>query len=180
MGYDYAKVARVAAAITKARDDLREKYEAEDKALAGQLEQIVTVLADKDGTATGDQLTSTYLLLRASKHAAGRLADRIEDDHKARMESIEVGLLARLTANSAKSMATTHGTFYREEVMKPSVTDWSAFYTFIGENNAYEALEKRVTKAFVQNYVEEHRELPPGVVVHREVVVRVRTANEKA
>jgi hypothetical protein len=50
------------------------------------------------------------------------------------------------------------------------------FYGWIKDNDAFDALERRVKKTFVTEFMETHEGglPPPGITVSREYVVRVR------
>lgn len=110
------------------------------------------------------------------------------DDQKLldQLEKLETTMLGILNENfgvgGTASIAGTAGTFYREDDVTPRADDWDRFYRWIAENDAFEALEKRVTKTFVKKFMETHKdadgnpELPPGISVFRKFIVRVRRA----
>lgn len=90
-------------------------------------------------------------------------------------------LLAALNTMNTDSMATPHGTFYREQSIKPSCQDWDAFYSWVAANDAFDFLEKRLSRGAIKEYMEKHEgELPPGTACFREYVVRVRKARNSA
>ena len=60
-------------------------------------------------------------------------------------------------------------------LIKPSCEDWNGFYTWIAENEAFDALERRVKKSFITTYMEDNKgELPPGINVTQEYTVTIR------
>jgi len=74
-----------------------------------------------------------------------------------------------------ESVRTAHGTAYRSIEIKPTCGDWAAFGNWIIKNEAVEALEKRVKKSFIIEYMETHKnKLPPGISVIREYTVTIR------
>lgn len=84
-------------------------------------------------------------------------------------------LLASLNAMNTDSMATPHGTFYREESVKPSCQDWDIFYKWVAANDAFDFLEKRLSRSQIKDYMLKHDGgMPPGTQCFREYVVRVR------
>lgn len=116
-----------------------------------------------------------YTNLRAARADVRKDFDARDGELKAAQEKIEMYLLNYLNENGMASVKTDNGTFYRQEEIKPSCQDWSAFYAWIKENDAFDALEKRVTKTFVKSYMDDNDGTPPpGVSVYRENVVRVR------
>jgi hypothetical protein len=56
------------------------------------------------------------------------------------------------------------------------VADWDACFDWIKKTQAWEFLERRVSKSTVKDYMEAHGEVPPGISVNSELVVRVRKA----
>jgi hypothetical protein len=124
---DYNKVVGIYLKIRQKRKELKERFEAEDKAL------------------------------------------------KADLTRIENTLLNHLNETNVDSMKTEAGTFYKQEEITPTGSDWEAFYDWVAENNAFDALERRIKKTFVSEYMEAHEGgVPPGVSVFREYVVRIR------
>ncbi len=102
---------------------------------------------------------------------------------KAEMERI-LGLMDNyLTVHKVKNASSKTGVFFRELDIKPRATDWTAFYAWIKENDAFEFLHKRITADSVAAYMEQHKDdevaLPPGIAVEKSYVIRVRTGKEK-
>jgi hypothetical protein len=51
------------------------------------------------------------------------------------------------------------------------------FYVWIKDNDAFDALERRVKKSFIATYMEDNKgELPPGISVMQEYTVTIRRA----
>lgn len=126
-----------------------------------------------------NKVTKAVLALRDARTQLKRTFEEEDAKLLSKANLLETVLLQHLLDNQAKSMATDHATFYTEETMRPSATDWPAVYDFIKEHDAFEMLERRITKAFVVKYVEDNAgALPPGVAIHRETVVRVRRSNK--
>jgi hypothetical protein len=120
-------------------------------------------------------VAKAYIKMRTKCHEIQRAADAEVAAIKAQMQTIEGAVALHLQSANANSVATPHGTFYRQEEVKPSGSDWDALYRWIAENNEFEMLERRIKKTAVAEYMERHEgRLPPGVSVHREYVVRVR------
>jgi vacuolar-type H+-ATPase subunit H len=121
-----------------------------------------------------EKAAADYLSLRDAAQAIMREAETKAAHIERVMEKIANQMLAEMNENNASSIRTSAGTIIRQEDMKPRATDWDAFYTWIGENDAFEFLERRVTKTAVAAYFKEHGEPPPGVSVIRELKVTVR------
>lgn len=123
------------------------------------------------------KLTTAYVNLRDARKKLASEYQQQDNELKAKQELIETEMLRFMNDSNMDSVKTPAGTFYRQENLRPSASDWDAFYAWIKKNDAFEALERRVKKDFVKNYMDENNgDLPPGVSVYREFVARVRRA----
>lgn len=121
------------------------------------------------------RVTKAYLSIRDARIAAKRQFDEDDAKFKASQEKLEALMLGQLNSMGVESVRTEAGTFYKQEEIKPAANDWNLFYHWIKDHDAFDFLEKRVTKNAVKAYMEEHEGgLPPGVSVYKEYVVRVR------
>lgn len=111
--------------------------------------------------------------LRAAKETAHK-AELAKIDEA--MDRIERHLLEQLNAAGASSVATPAGTFFKQETTQVKADDWGQVLDFIRKNEAWHMLNKVVNKTAVMEYVEEHEDLPPGVSLRRETVLRVHRA----
>jgi hypothetical protein len=120
-------------------------------------------------------VVNAFLKIREARSAAKKEFDEKDGQLKASQVRLEAVLLDHLNKAGAESVRTEAGTFFRQEDIKPAAQDWNAFYDWIKEHNAFDALEKRITKTFIKEFMETNDgALPPGVSVFREHVVRVR------
>ena len=60
------------------------------------------------------------------------------------------------------------------------VADWDATLEFIKDNDAYDLLEKRVSKSAVRAYIEEDKAVPAGINYGTRIGVNVRKPANKA
>lgn len=122
-------------------------------------------------------VTKAYLNIRDARSALKRDYDAADDKLKENQRTLEGFMLGHLNDSGMESVRTSNGTFYKQESLKPSASDWQAFYDWIKENDAFDALERRIKRDFIKEHMETHGgALPPGVSVHREYEVRVRKA----
>lgn len=120
-------------------------------------------------------LTKAYVKLREARSALSKTFNEKDKELKAKMTRLEAEMLRILKETGSESIRTEAGTFYRQEDITPSGSDWESFYAWVAEHGAFDALERRIKKTFVKEYMETHDgELPPGVSVYREYVARVR------
>lgn len=136
---------------------------------------MATAPAAPPATLDLTSVTTAYVKIRDARAAMKKEFEAKDAELKGSMEKLEGVMLGHLNAHGMESVRTEAGTFYRQEDIKPSCADWSSFYQWIAANNAFEALEKRVGKGFIKDFMDAHDgALPPGINVHREYVVRVR------
>ena len=113
--------------------------------------------------------------IRDAEAEIRREADAKIAELKEKREKIEGVLLQVLTDSNVESMRTANGTFFRTVETIPSGQDWDAFYNWIKENDAFDALERRITRKFISDYMNAHDgAIPPGVNVFRRYKVNVR------
>lgn len=123
------------------------------------------------------KLARAYVRLRDTRAERKKEFEAGDNVLKEHMETIENHMLKLLTEQGIESVKTEAGTFYRQEDVIPQGSDWGAFYQFVREHDAFDFLEKRITKNAVKQYMEQNEgALPPGVSVFRKFVVRVRRA----
>lgn len=121
------------------------------------------------------KITKAHINIRDARTALRKQYEEADADLKQSQEKLESVMLDHLNKHGMTSVRTEAGTFFRQEEITPSASDWNALYDWIKENDAWDALERRVKKTFIKEFQEAHNGgLPPGISVHREYVVRVR------
>lgn len=121
-----------------------------------------------------DKLVNAYITLRDKRK---ELKDEYESKDsvlKSQMERIEVELLKNLDEAGATSLNTGEGTAYISSETRASCGDWAALYSVIQQTGRFDFLERRVSSKAIAQYLEETGDLPPGVTISSERVVRVR------
>lgn len=68
-----------------------------------------------------------------------------------------------LDAHSLENVATASGTAYKSSRTSASLADPAAFMNYVIENRAYDLLDRRANATAVKAFVEQHKQLPPGV-----------------
>lgn len=122
-----------------------------------------------------NKLVTVYTKIREKRAEIKKAFDTEDGALKKQLEKLEGVLLGQLNATNTDSIRTEAGTFYRQEDITPSGSDWGAFYAWVKDNDAFDALERRIKKTFVSEYMEANDgAVPPGVSVYRQHVVRVR------
>ena len=121
-----------------------------------------------------DKVAATYVKIRDKRSDLKKAYEAEDQKLKDQMETINGFFMETLTALGVESARTKHGTVYKSIDVKPSCDDWSVFGDWIIENNAIEALERRVKKSFITDYMAENKDgLPPGISVMKEFIIKV-------
>lgn len=121
------------------------------------------------------RVVKTYLKIREARTTLKREYEEKDNKLKEKLNQLEAVLLSHLNESKTESVRTEFGTFYRQEDITPTGSDWDAFYRWIAEHNAFDALERRIKKVFIKEYMDTNGgSIPPGVTIYREFVVRVR------
>jgi hypothetical protein len=129
---------------------------------------------------TADQLVAKYVELRDRCTAAKKKYEAEIAPWKDGMEKLEGHLQQMLDATGANSMNTDHGTIFRTYKESATVADWDAFMAYIQNNDEWGLLERRVSKTYVKELMDEQRDgsyrnpPPPGVNFVRLAAVQVR------
>ena len=124
-----------------------------------------------------DDLVGKYLKLRELKKQKEEAYKQDVAPVSEMMDKLEMLFLQRMNEAGLESLPTKHGTPYKTKRTSVTVADWESSLPFIRTNELWHLLERRVSKTAVQQYVEEHGDLPPGLNWREEIVVNVRGAN---
>jgi hypothetical protein len=121
-----------------------------------------------------DDVVSTYLKLRAQKEAIEAKTKEQVANIKANMEKLEAWIKEQADAQGVTSFKTRHGTAFLTTNDYANVADWDAMLAFVREHDAYDMLEKRVSKTAVRGYIEQTKQVPPGVNYGTRLDVNIR------
>lgn len=121
-----------------------------------------------------DDVISTYMKLRDQKAAIeGEVKEKVSTI-KVKMEKLEAWIKEKADAEGVTSFKTKHGTAFLTTTDYANVADWDAVLNFIQENQAFDMLEKRVSKTAVRGYIEQSKAVPPGINYGTKLEVNVR------
>ena len=113
-----------------------------------------------------DDASLLKVFIKLRDRRATRKADYQADDagDKDKQEKIEVEFLNRFNERGIDNVSTNGvGTAYRSTRTSATVADWDTLLEHIQNEGAWEMLERRVSKAAVQQFRDEHEDLPPGI-----------------
>lgn len=121
-----------------------------------------------------EELVEKYIELRDQK-------SKMSADYKVKvakidsvLDKIEGELLRQFSDHGMESARTKSGTAYKSTRVSATVADWDYVLDFIQKNELWNMLERRVSKQAVEQYKEEHGDLPPGINWREEITINVR------
>ena len=101
-----------------------------------------------------NQIIRAYVKIRDAKLEAKKIFDAADAELKAKLDRLNSAMLQFLQENNTESMRTDSGTVYKQEEIIPRGGDWDAFYTWVKANDAFDALERRIKKTFIKEYMD--------------------------
>lgn len=126
-----------------------------------------------------DDVIATYMKLRNEKEAIEAEIKNRVSELKAKMEKIEAWLKEQADAQGVTSFKGKHGTAFLTTTDYANVADWDAVLQFVLANEAFDMLEKRVSKIAVRGYIERNKAVPAGVTYGTKIDVTVRKPTMK-
>jgi len=121
-----------------------------------------------------DDVVATYMKLRHKKEQIEAQAKSEVDALKVKMLKLEAWIKEQADLQGVTSFKTRHGTAFLTTNDFANVADWDAVLSFIKENEAYDMLEKRISKVAVRGYIEQTKSVPPGVNYGTRIDVNIR------
>jgi hypothetical protein len=123
---------------------------------------------------TVDDVVAAYLKLRNKKEAIeAETKDQVKV-LKEKMEQFEAWIKEQADAQGVTSFKTKHGTAFLTTTDFANVADWDAVLGFIRDNEAFDMLEKRISKVAVRGYIDANKAVPPGVNYGTKLEVNIR------
>lgn len=123
---------------------------------------------------TVDQAIATYMKLRLQKEAIeGEVKEKVSAI-KSKMDKLEAWIKEQADAQGVTSFKTLHGTAFLTTTDFANVADWDAVLEHIKTNEAFDMLEKRVSKLAVRSYIEQYKQVPPGINYGTKLEVNIR------
>lgn len=111
-----------------------------------------------------NSLLKLYIKLRDQRAQRKAAYEEDDADDRGKQDKIEIEFLRRFNERGIDNVAARGiGTAYRSTRASATVADWDALLEHVQDNEAWEMIERRVNKTAVQQYRDEHDDLPPGV-----------------
>lgn len=120
-------------------------------------------------------LLKLFIALRDRRAQRKAAYDGDDAGDKDKQNKIEVEFLRRFQDRGIDNVAARGvGTAYKSTRSSATVADWDAFLDHVQSNEAWELLERRVSKTAVEQFKSEEGDLPPGVNWSETQVVNFR------
>lgn len=120
------------------------------------------------------QKVNLYVQLRDRRAQRKKAFEEADASDKAAQEKLEAIFLSMFNQEGIDSISTEFGTAYKSTRISATVADWDEVLKFIKEKEFWSMLEKRVSKAAVDEYIGLNEVPPPGVNVITAQTVNVR------
>lgn len=143
-------------------------------------QEVASDARQRIGTPNVGDVIRTYMVLRNQKSALEAETKVKVDAIKLKMEKIEAWVKERADEQGVTSFRSEWGTAFLTTTDYASVSDWDAMLQFVRDNEAYDMLEKRVSKTAVRGYIEANKSVPPGVNYGTKLEVNIRKPGAKA
>lgn len=122
-----------------------------------------------------EELVKIYIKMRDKKAQLTKERDEIS----AKMDMVSDKLIELCKEVGVESLKTQYGTVSKKVDVRYWTSDWESMWEFIKEHNAYELVEKRISKLAMANFLEEHPELlPSGLNADSKYVVSIRKSTK--
>jgi Cft2 family RNA processing exonuclease len=124
--------------------------------------------------ATVEEVIGAYMKLRLKKEAIEAAAKAEAKVYKEKMTKLEAWLTVKADEDGVTSFKTDSGTAFLTTTDFAAVADWDSVLNFIRDNDAYDMLEKRVSKMAVRGYIEANKSVPAGVNYGTKLDINIR------
>ena len=121
-----------------------------------------------------EKVIGTYIVLRGQKEKLEAEIKEAVADIRAKMGKLEAWIQTESDRTGVKSFKTDKGTAFMTTSDYASVADWDATLDFIKSENAYDLLNKAVSKTAVRGYIDANGAVPPGITFGTRIGVSVR------
>lgn len=115
-----------------------------------------------------------YIELRDEKSELKKKFDASTERINAKMKKLEAMLLKAFEKTGQNSAKADTGTAFIKERTSDKVVDREAYIQFLQDSGQYDMIESRVNKSALDEYIEQHQDLPPGVTRSIERTVNIR------
>lgn len=124
---------------------------------------------------TAKEIIEGYIKLRDARDELKRKHRDELAPYNDKMQKMELFLLGELNRLESDSIAIKGvGTAFKSTRTSSKVEDWETTLDAIKEHELWHMLERRISKAALEEYIEANGDTLPGVSINREITVNVR------
>jgi hypothetical protein len=117
-----------------------------------------------------------YIQVRDEKAALKKQFTAATEGLDLKLKKLESMFLKAFEKSGQTSAKADTGTAFIKERVSDKVVDREAYIAFLKAEGAYDMIESRVNKTALDEYIEEHEDLPPGITRSVERTINVRRA----
>lgn len=121
-----------------------------------------------------DEVIALYIEKRDEKTALKKVFDDAVADINTLLKKIENKFLEQFLKTGQDSTSTGAGTAFTKQRTSDKVIDREAFLQFVKDNDAFDFIESKCNKTALDQFIEEKKDLPPGVTRTSETIVQIR------
>jgi hypothetical protein len=121
-----------------------------------------------------DEVIALYIEKRDEKTALKKVYDDACEDINVLLKKIENKFLEQFLKTGQDSTSTGAGTAFTKQRTSDKVIDREAFLQFVKDNDAFDFIESKCNKTALDQFIEEKKDLPPGVTRTSETIVQIR------
>lgn len=129
---------------------------------------------------TIDKVIEAYIRFRQEKAEIEAETKARVDTIKEKMDKLEAWIQVKADETGVQSFKTDKGTAFLTTTDYAGVADWDAVLDYIKTNDAYDLLERRVSRNAVRSYIDSTGAVPSGVNFGTKISVSVRKPTAKA
>tara|TARA_A100001388_G_scaffold273644_1_gene255848 strand:+ start:752 stop:1150 length:399 start_codon:yes stop_codon:yes gene_type:complete len=126
-----------------------------------------------------EEVIGAYLKLRNKKEAIEGAVKEEVKAIKEKMVKLEAYIKKEADKQGVTSFKTLNGTAFVTTTDFAQVADWDSVLGFIKKNEAWDMLEKRVSKNAVRGYIDANKSVPDGVNFGTRIDINVRKPTAK-
>jgi hypothetical protein len=143
-------------------------------------QEVASDVRQRIGVPNIGDVIRTYMALRSQKDAIEAEMKSRVDGIKANMAKLEAWIKEKADEQGVTSFKSDFGTAFLTTTDYANVADWDAVLDFVRTNEAYDMLEKRISKIAVRGYIQQNKTVPPGVNYGTKLEVNIRKPGAKA
>lgn len=126
-----------------------------------------------------DDVIKTYITLRNKRDAIKKAAEAEVREIDNSLSKLEAWVKEQADEAGVTSFKSPHGTAFLNPTDYASVSDWDKVLEFVQAHSAYDLLTKGVSKTAVRGFIEQHKQVPPGVTYGTRISVQFRKPTKK-